>query len=127
MFSVDRNSVLTKFNLKPLPKSIPIPKYVYLNAFGNPYGILNYKTKHKIHDHIEWFVIKENQEIISWVVITSPYEPMESLKDELLDNGYIQIDPIYNNMARSFLKIIYRRKHQKSKKDFFPPQTQSQL
>jgi len=54
-------------------------------------------------DHVEYYLSNDNEH----VVITSPYGTTNDVKHAyLFFNGWVEIKPLYNNSARTFMKII---------------------
>jgi len=86
----NRNNFIKEFNIKCYEKKLP--KYMLMRCEK----IIN------IGDHVEKYKTNDNKLII----LNSPYEPSEKEHQHFLKLGYIEVQPLYNHFAKTYLFII---------------------
>jgi len=85
----NRNNFIKDFDIKSHGKSLP--KYM-----------LNKCHKHiNVGDHVEKYKTNDNKLII----INSPYGSSEKEKKELEELGYVEVKPMYNHSAKTYMYI----------------------
>lgn len=85
----NRNNFIKEYDIKCHEKKLP--KYMLMRC-----------EKHiNIGDHVEKYKTNDNKLII----LNSPYSPSEKEHEQFLKLGYIEIKPLYNHFAKTYLYI----------------------
>ena len=89
-----------------------IKKYSSLIWMENYKSFLSSK-KYK-SDHVELYQTKDNK----FIILNSPYCPNEEQTEAFLLDGWIEINNLYSNNAKTFLKFITKKTLKDENKNF---------